>query len=427
MALTKTKIDRLKPNKNCTPSKPNKYCDGNGLYLLVRHTGTKVFLSRYTLNGKRKDMTLGKYPSLSLKQARIKNHEIQTLAKGGNNPKTSKVNKIRFDDVANEWFNKVHKHRVKTRTYNTDYNQYLRDVKHLLGDYYLDDITPPLVLDVALSIEKRGVTSVSKKALSKINQIFIYAIERGYTDKNPSNNLTQSKSLVKHKTNHHSVIDVKDLPKLLQDINNYKGHKLVKLGLLFMAYTFLRTKNIRLLEWNEIDFDNAMLSIAGKKMKNGKVHNAPLSNQSIEILKEIKALNLSDKYVFFNRYKQQPYSDNAFLNALKNMGYAEVMTSHGFRTLASTVLNDYGFNKDIIETELSHSDKDKVRDTYNQAEYLTMRKDMVNKWALFLDNASKGNIESISPSIANINPLSVIDDLLTIYDKSTLIEMINKR
>ncbi|PID36953.1 MAG: integrase, partial [Pseudomonadales bacterium] len=183
MALTQTKISRLTPTADCTPSKPNRYADVEGLYLFVRHTGNKVFYSRYRLNGKRVELKIGNYPTMTLQQARKRNLEIQQMAKSGTDPKQHKQkenDKPIFDDIANEWFTKVHKKKTVTGTYNRDYSQYTRDIKPLLGNLYLDEITAPQVLEIAIQIEKRGATDMSKRALGKVSEIYGYAKEKGY-------------------------------------------------------------------------------------------------------------------------------------------------------------------------------------------------------------------------------------------------------
>ncbi len=429
MALTHKYINSLKPSKECTAKRPDKYSHGNGLQLLVRHTGTKTWISSYRYAGKQQSINLGQYPTVSLQNAIKENIAIkEDLAKGINpklNRKKSKA-KHTFDDVAQQWFTNVHSKKTIETTYKRDYSQYKRDIQPFIGQYPLDELTPPQILEIAHNIEKRGATDMSKRALGKVSEIYRYAKELGYTNINPADGLTRSSSLAKHIVKHHPTIDKQRLPKLLQDVSNYTGHLLVIKGLWFMAYTFLRTKNIRLLEWSEIDFDNQMLSIVSGKMKARKHHKAPLSNQAIQILLDIKEMGLNDKYVFFNIIKKQPYSCNAFSNALNNMGYGGEMTGHGFRILASTVLNDYGFNKDVVESELSHSDKDNVRSTYNHADYMNMRAEMVQKWADYLDSAYQGKMIDIAPSkIGNSNPKDLIKELLEIYSKQQLIDIIN--
>src|SRR5690606_20321284 len=189
-------------------------------------------------------------------------------------------------------------------------------------------------------------------------------------------------------------ITSQQLPKLLQDIDAYGVDVLVKLSFRFMFYTFVRTQELRLMEWSDVDYKTKILHIPAEKMKMDRTHLVPLTPQTIKILQEIKAKCFSDKYVFFNTTTRKPYSTNAFITALWRMGYKGRMTGHGFRGLASTTLHEQEFMHEAIELQLAHEKENKISKAYNGAQHLKYRTDMMNKWANFIDNAYAGNIDN---------------------------------
>ena len=399
MPLTDSQIKRLKPSDTCTPSRPDKHSDGNNLRLWVRSTGSKVWVCDYKYADKRQSLTIGKYPAMSLADARQRNQQIKDLIAQGINPKHDKKRQQAdndgsraFDNIAQRWHDDRKAHIAPT-TYSRDYSQYQRDIKPVIGHLNIDDITAPDVLAIGKAIEARGATDMARRAMRQTGQIFKQAIREGLTNLNPATDLTEA--LKPHKVKHHSRVTSQQLPKLLQDINAYSGDLLVKLGLWFMCYTFVRTQELRLMEWSEIDYQAKIWRIPADKMKMDRPHLVPLAPQTMAILEQIKALGFSDKYVFFNTSTRKPYSTNAFITALWRMGYKGRMTGHGFRGLASTTLHEQEYMHEAIELQLAHEKENKISKAYNGAQHLPYRTKMMNEWANFIDDAYAGKLDNL--------------------------------
>ena len=399
MPLTDSQIKRLKPSETCTPSRPDKYSDGNNLRLWVRSTGSKVWVCDYKYIDKRQSLTIGKYPAMSLADARQRNQQIKDLIAQGINPKQDKKRlqadadgTKTFDAIAQRWHDDRKAHIAPT-TYSRDYSQYQRDIKPAIGHISIEDITAPDILAIGKAIEARGASDMARRAIRQTGQIFKQAIREGLTTHNPATDLTEA--LKPHKVKHHSRITSQQLPKLLQDINAYGGDILVKLGFWFMCYTFVRTQELRLMEWSEIDYQAKIWRIPADKMKMDRPHLVPLAPQTMAILEQIKALGFSDKYVFFNTTTRKPYSTNAFITALWRMGYKGRMTGHGFRGLASTTLHEQEYMHEAIELQLAHEKENKISKAYNGAQHLPYRTKMMNEWANFIDDAYAGRTDNV--------------------------------
>lgn len=399
MSLTDSQIKRLKPSDTCTPSRPDKYSDGNNLRLWVRSTGSKVWVCDYKYADKRQSLTIGKYPAMSLADARQRNQQIKDLIVQGINPKQDKKRlqadtdgTKTFDALAQRW-HKDRKPHIAPTTHSRDYSQYQRDIKPTIGHLNIDEITAPDILAIGKAVEARGATDMARRAIRQTGQIFKQAIREGLITHNPANDLTEA--LQPHKVKHHSRITSQQLPKLLQDIDAYGGDVLVKLGFWFMCYTFVRTQELRMMEWAEIDYKAKVWRIPAEKMKMDRPHLVPLAPQTMKILQEIKAMGFSDKYIFFNTTTRKPYSTNAFITALWRMGYKGRMTGHGFRGLASTTLHEQEFMHEAIELQLAHEKENKISKAYNGAQHLPYRTDMMHQWANFIDDAYAGKIDNV--------------------------------
>ena len=399
MSLTKTSINKITPSDKCTPSRPDKHSDGEGLQLWVRHTGNKVWISAYRWQGKQQTLTIGKYPAMSINDARQRNIQIKQLIADGINPKLDKKRQQAeidgaktFDTIAQRWHDDRKAHIAPT-TYSRDYSQYQRDIKPFIGRLNIDDITAPDILAIGKTIEARGATDMARRAMRQTGQVFKQAIREGLITHNPANDLTEA--LQPHKVKHHSRITSQQLPKLLQDINAYDGDVLIKLGLWFMCYTFVRTQELRFMEWSEIDYKAKLWRIPADKMKMDRPHLVPLATQTMAILEQIKALGFSNKYVFFNPSSRKPYSTNGFITALWRMGYKGRMTGHGFRGLASTTLHEQEYMHEAIELQLAHEKENKISKAYNGAQHLPYRINMMNDWANFIDDAYAGKIDNL--------------------------------
>ena len=397
MLLNDKKIKALLPSDKCTPNKPDKVSDGNGLQLWVRTTGSKTWVLDYRLNGKRQNLVIGKYPAMSLQQARLKNNEVRELIKQGIDPKAQKYTTVdsginQFANLAQQWHDK-RKTTIKAGTFSRDYSLYERDIKPFIGDKDITTITPLEILDIAHRIENRGAGDMARRAIGQIGQVFTYAMRLGIVTYNPTYKLSQA--LTPRQQKNFARITINQLPQLLSDIDSYKGDPLTKLGFYLLAYTFVRTNELRFMQWNEVDWQGKLWRIPAERMKMNRPHIVPLAPQVLDILKQIKDLGLSDTYVFFNSSRQQPYSENVFTNALKKMGYRDVMTGHGFRGLASTTLHERQYMHEAIELQLAHDSESKTSKAYNGAKHLPYRVKMMIEWAKFIDDVKAGKMDNV--------------------------------
>lgn len=397
MLLNDKKIKALLPSDKCTPNKPDKVSDGNGLQLWVRTTGSKTWVLDYRLNGKRQNLVIGKYPAMSLQQARLKNNEVRELIKQGIDPKAQKYTTVdsginQFANLAQQWHDK-RKTTIKAGTFSRDYSLYERDIKPFIGDKDITTITPLEILDIAHRIENRGAGDMARRAIGQIGQVFTYAMRLGIVTYNPTYKLSQA--LTPRQQKNFARITINQLPQLLNDIDNYKGDPLTKLGFYLLAYTFVRTNELRFMQWSEVDWQGKLWRIPAERMKMNRPHIVPLAPQVLDILKQVKDLGLSDTYVFFNSSRQQPYSENVFTNALKKMGYRDVMTGHGFRGLASTTLHERQYMHEAIELQLAHDSESKTSKAYNGAKHLPYRVKMMNEWAKFIDDVKAGKMDNV--------------------------------
>jgi len=261
-----------------------------------------------------------------------------------------------------------------------------KDIFPWLGACPISEITAPELLTAIRCIESRGALETAHRTLSYCGQIFRYAIATGRAQHDTAADLRGALPPVKEK-HHASITDPKLIGKLLLNIEGYKGAFITRCALKFAPLVFLRPVELRRAEWSEIDLDKAEWRIPATRMKMSAVHIVPLASQSIAILREIQPLTGTGKYVFQGeRTTTRPMSENAVLGALRRMGYTnDEMTGHGFRSMASTLLNEQGFNRDAIERQLAHAERDSVRAAYNYAEYLPERRKMMQKWADYLE------------------------------------------
>jgi integrase len=369
--------------KNAKPrEKPYKISDEKGMHLLVIPNGANYFRFDYRFSGKRKTLALGVYPETGLKEAREKRDTARKQIAGGIDPCESKkiyrqaaiadANST-FEIVAREWHSKFkakwtddHAGRLLARLE--------RDIFPYLGKRPIDQIDAPELLLVMRRIESRGVLDTLHRALQNCGQIFRYGVATGRCSRDPSGDLRGALPPAKAK-HHASITDPKQIGELLRAIDDYHGAFLSQCALKLSALTFCRPGEIRHAEWSEFDLTAKQWRIPAHKMKMRQIHIVPLSRQAIEVIESIKPLTGDGQYLFpSERTKSRPMSENTVNAALRRMGYSkDEMTAHGFRSMASTRLNELHFNGDWIERQLAHTEKDGVRAAYNYAEYLPER------------------------------------------------------
>jgi integrase len=391
MALTDVRIRQAKAE-----TKPLKLFDERGLFLLVTPTGGKWWRLKYRFEGKEKLVSLGTYPDTTLSAARGKRDDARRLLAQGIDPsaqrqakKAANADANSFEVVAREWFAKYGAAWVPSHA-DRIIRRLERDVFPWIGKRPAGEIAAPELLTVLRRIEHRGALETAHRAMQNCGQVFRYAIATGRADRDPSADLRGALPPVKER-HHPSITDPKRIADLLRDIAAYEGSNTTRCALRLAPYVFVRPGELRAAEWREFDLDAREWRIPAHKMKMRSPHIVPLARQAVAILRELQPLTGAGKYLFPSaRSDERPMSDNTVNAALRRLGYAkDEMTGHGFRSMASTFLNEQGWNRDAIERQLAHMERDNVRGAYNYAEYLPERRKMMQAWADYLETLER--------------------------------------
>mgnify|MGYP000382501557 CR=1 FL=1 len=388
--LTATQIKNAKPGE-----KPYKLSDGQGLYLLIHPNGGKYWRYDYRFATKRKTLSLGTYPEVSLKSARDKHFEARQEISSGSDPgrkrKLAKRSHLvassnTFQAIAEEWFaarmlDKSPKHIQRTK------RALEHDLYPFVGNLPLTDIEASDLLEALRKIEARGTVETAKRTKQTASQIFRYAIQTGRATRDPAQDLTGALKSVKKK-HITAITNPTDAGKLMAAINGYTGTPVVVAALKISALLFQRPGEIRHMEWSEINWTDERWEIPAEKMKMKLPHIVPLSRQALAILNQLQPLTGTGKYVFpSQRGPSRPLSDNGVRTALRTLGYDnETMSPHGFRAMARTLLDEVlGYRVDWIEHQLAHAVKDPNGRAYNRTTHLEGRREMMQAWADYLD------------------------------------------
>ena len=393
MPLSDTAIKNTKPGL-----KPIKLRDGGGLYLLINSNGSRWWRLDYRFGGKRKTLSMGVYPDVSLKLARERRHEARTLLAVATDPgeerKAQKKAKAEakgntFEIIAREWM--ATRGKEWTESYASKTKSALeRHAFPAVGSKAITEITSPDLLALLRAIERRGVVDMAHRIQQHCGAIFRYAIATGRAIYDPVPSLKGSLSTVKQE-HYPALTDPSEYAQLLRDIDNYRGEVTTKVAMQLLALTFQRTKEVRFAEWSQFDLHAALWRIPAEIMKMREAHVVPLSRQAIAVLESLRPLTGNARLVFPSATgRERPISENTVTYALARMGYKGRMTGHGFRSAASTMLNEQGFRHDVIERQLAHSERNAVRAAYNHAEYLPERQKMMQQWADYLDKLKAG-------------------------------------
>jgi integrase len=399
MPLTEMKVRNAR-----SKDKPYKISDSEGLYLHITETGGKLWRFKYRFGNndgkgkKEKLLALGKYPEVSLHDARQRRDDARKLLANNVDPgairKAQKQANIQetetFEVIAREWHSNFTP-SWKPRHVEGLITRLQRDVFPYIGARPIKDIKAPELLTVLRRIESRGALETAHRARSICGQIFRYAVATGRAERNPAVDLIGALPPVKT-INRAAITEPAKVGKLLRAIEGYQGSFVVQCALKIAPLVFVRPGELRHAEWSEIDLENAEWNIAAGKMKMKEPHLVPLSKQAIVILEELKKLTGSGRYIFPGRTSERPMSDNTILAALRNMGYAkDEMSGHGFRAMARTLLDEVlQIRPDFIEHQLAHSVRDPNGRAYNRTAHLAERKKMMQKWADYLDGLKVG-------------------------------------
>ena len=390
MSLSDTQLRNMKAT-----GKAQKISDGGGLYLHLSPAGGKLWRMAYRFEGKQKTVCFGAYPALSLKEAREKRDESKALLARGIDPslhkQAAKAASIAetanaYEVVAREWHAKYAPGWTESNAERVLARQ-AKDVFSFIGKRPIAQISAPELLAVLRKVEERGALDTAHRILQDTSRIFRYAIATGRAERDPGADLKGALP-VPRKGHFSTIVDTKEIGQLLRDIDAYSGNLIVRAALRLAPYVFVRPGELRKAEWSEFDLENAEWRIPAKRMKMRVLHIVPLSRQVLGILHDLHPYSGDGLYLFPSvRAKSAPISDMTLLAGLRRLGYSkEQMTVHGFRSLASTLLNEQGFNRDWVERQLAHGERNSVRASYNYAEYLPERRKMMQTWADFLDS-----------------------------------------
>jgi len=388
MPLTDVAVKNAKPD-----TKPYRLKDERGLFLEVRPEGGKWWRFRFSMSSRERLMSLGVYPDVSLKMARERRDEARRMIAQDIDPgEVRKAEKCAtaacektFERIAREWW-------AKFQPSWTDEHglQILRrlelNVFPWIGSRPIKEITAPEVLTLARRIESRGALEMAHRTIQGCGQVFRYGIATGRCERNPAAYLRGALPPVKE-THHPSITDPKLIAPLLRAMDSYQGSPITACALRLAPLVFVRPGELRHAEWAEIDVDAKEWRIPGHKMKMGEQHIVPLAKQAVVIIDELRPLTGHGKYLFPSmRTLERPMSENTVNGALRRLGYSkDELTGHGFRSMASTLLNEQGWGRDAIERQLAHAERDNIRAAYNYAEFLPERRKMMQAWADYLD------------------------------------------
>lgn len=393
MPLSAQQIKNAKPK-----AKTYRLYDERGMYLEVTKAGGTYWRLKYRFEGKEKRLALGVYPSVSLAEARKKQRTARSLLDRGIDPSVARATKAAteqadaesFELIAREWFDKN-----APRWAQSHADKIIRRLELNLfpwiGAKPIAKITPPELLTVLRRIESRGALDTAHRAMQNCSQVFRYAVATGRAERDPSQDLRGALAPVKHQ-HYASVREPKEVAALLRAIDGFSGTLPVRCALRLLPLVFVRPGELRAAQWTEFDLEAAEWRIPAERMKRRVVHIVPLAIQAVEILRELEPLTGRGELLFPGvRTRSKPMSENTLNAALRRLGYdRDQMTAHGFRSIASTLLNEQGWNRDAIERQLAHAERDSVRAAYNYAEHLNERRQMMQAWADYLDGLKRG-------------------------------------
>ena len=407
MSLTDAKIRNTKPGP-----RPIKLADGGGLYLEVRPTGAKLWRFRYRIAGTENVFAIGDYPSIALAEVRAEHGKARALVKQGIHPSHSRqaerlsnhaANANTFEAVAKEWIAK--KSPGWTPYYLRQVERFLEsDVFPHVGRLPIRSVTAAHLLEIIRRIEGRGAESVALLVRQWSSAIFRYAVATLRADGDPAAALKGA--IHRPKVVHHKPLSRSQIVDFTKALGKYGGYRTTVIALRLMLLTFVRTVELRKAEWSEFDLDAAEWRVPAERMKMREPHIVPLSQQAVGLLRELQTYTGGRDALFPNYRRPNECMTATTLNrALERMGLngkgSIGFSAHGFRATASTILNGMGYRSDVIERQLAHAERDKVRASYNHAEYMEERKAMMQEWANFLDgllekaNQSNGSRKSV--------------------------------
>ena len=402
--LTEIEAKKARPKE-----KAYKLSDGNQMYLYVSPAGGKAWRLDAQISGKRATLTIGKYPAISLKAAREKAEEYRELIARGIDPREERQRieeqtaaaeqrqALTFEAVAREW------HEVQTINLCASHRKTIlarlqTNIFPYIGSVPIADLSPMMILDAVKTVERRGAIELAHRLLQLAGRVCKYARACGYVQFNAAADLSGALAPLPKEEHRAALLDPAEISALMQAIEGYAGFPAVTYALKIMPYVFVRSLELRGARWKEIDFDKAIWTIPADRMKMKAAHTVPLSRQAIRLFLELKEWSGNDERCFpSTQGKGKSITDAGLLTALRRLGYAgDEMTIHGFRSTASTLLNEAGaYRPDVIEAALAHAERNKVRAAYMRSDFLDERREMMQQWADYLDALRGGNVQSM--------------------------------
>ena len=389
MKLTDSIIKNEKPT-----DKRKQLADGNGLVLYIMPNGSKLWRYRYRYNGSPKMLSLGEYPTVTLREARAERERVSDLLAQGIDPsierketKLSQAYAIEndFRSVARAWWDNWKVANSEAHALKV-WGIFEKDIFPVFGKYPVENIKPSLVRLAVKRVVERGAYDTAGRVHQYTSAVLSYAFNHELVASNVARDIAVNDLIPRRKKQSMGRVDLKDLPQLLQDIQAYDGNAITKIAIQLLSLTFVRTKELIQATWDEIDFIGKVWRIAPERMKMGTAHIVPLSAQTLDLLGELKKITGGSKHLFPSvKGDGKTMSNNTILFALYRMGYKDRMTGHGFRGVASTALREQGFSRDVVELQLSHLVGNEVERAYNTMELLAERTAMMQAWADYLD------------------------------------------
>ena len=392
MPLTDTAVRNAKRGE-----RPKKISDGGGLHLLVNPDGARYWRMAYRYKGRQKTLALGVYPIVSLADARIGRDAAKKLLARDVDPSLARKEQRRaarlsgentFEIVAREWCENQ-KNGWTPRYHRHVVTRLEADVFPEIGSRPIAEIEPPELLTILRKVEKRGALEIAKRLRQTVGQIFRYGIITERAKRDPSADL-KGALRASGRQAHHKAIPREELPIFLRALSAYDGEARTRLGLRLALLTFVRTSELRAARWEEVNLEAAVWRIPVERMKMRAPHIVPLSRQAVDAFTELRSIAGRSDFVFPSPSAEGYMSNNTMLFAMYRMGFHGRATVHGFRAVASTLLNEMGFHSDWIERQLAHDERNKVRAAYNHAQYLPERRRMMQQWADYLDDMADG-------------------------------------
>jgi len=385
MKLTDTAIRNARPG-----DRPRKLFDGDGLYLYLSTTGHRAWRFKYYIEGREKHLHFGRYPEISLKAVRERRLEARRVLETGNDPGVTlqaerAARSATFEALAMEWL-EMQRNKLTLRTYENKRDRFVAFVFPYLGKWPIASIKPLDVLEVHKRIEERGRHETAHRVRSECGNVFRCAVVTGRAERDPTVDLRGAIAAVVRRKR-PAILDPARIGELMRAIAGYRGDVSTEFALKLLPLTFVRPGELRLAEWSEFNLKAAEWRIPAVRIKMRELHVVPLSSQAIALLKDLHALTGSGPLVFPSiRSKDRPISDNTLNAALRRLGFgADEMVAHGFRSMASTCLNEQGWHPDLIELQLAHAERNESRGAYNRAQRLPERRRMMQAWADYLD------------------------------------------